>query len=52
MNRLSEEVAKTALSDLTLYKQRVNMLLAEREKLMAIMRTEPYVKRVLPRCVH
>jgi histidinol-phosphate/aromatic aminotransferase/cobyric acid decarboxylase-like protein len=49
VNKLSEEVAKLALSDLSLYKSRVKLLLEEREKLKKTLAAEPYVKRVLPR---
>jgi histidinol-phosphate/aromatic aminotransferase/cobyric acid decarboxylase-like protein len=51
VNKLSEEVAKLALSDLSLYKSRVKLLLEEREKLKKTLAAEPYVKRVLPRLV-
>ncbi|KAG5177008.1 histidinol-phosphate transaminase [Tribonema minus] len=48
VNRLSEEVARTALSNLSLYRQRVAQLLEQRDKLMETLRNEPYVRRVLP----
>jgi histidinol-phosphate aminotransferase len=47
VNRLSEELAVKALSNLALYRERVEKLIEGRKAMQDVLRKEPYVRRVL-----